>query len=79
MEPLVTNDLDNEVRCLDKPIDQGSGTDDSQTKYQVDFIYRDDDSVEKWVLQRGDPLSDERFTNQESMTEKVGIYCGCYN
>ncbi|MCW6147739.1 phage tail protein [Lactiplantibacillus plantarum] len=66
---LDTTSLVNEVRCLGKPIDQGSGTNDSQTKYQVDFIYRDDDSVKKWGLQRGDSLSDERFTDQGSMTE----------
>ncbi|WP_164882542.1 phage tail protein [Lactiplantibacillus plantarum] len=66
---LDTTSLVNEVHCLGKPIDQGSGTNNSQTKYQVDFIYRDDDSVKKWGLQRGDPLSDERFTDQESMTE----------
>lgn len=66
---LDTTSLVNEVRCLGKPIDQDSNTNSSQTKYQVDFIYRDDDSVKKWGLQRGDPLSDERFTDQESMTE----------
>ncbi|MBP5818566.1 phage tail protein [Lactiplantibacillus plantarum] len=66
---LDTTSLVNEVRCLGKPIDQGSSTNSSQTKYQVDFIYRDDDSVKKWGLQRGDPLSDDRFTDQESMTE----------
>lgn len=66
---LDTTSLVNEVRCLGKPIDQGSGANSSQTKYQVDFIYRDDDSVKKWGLQRGDPLSDDRFTDQGSMTE----------
>ncbi|WP_426290932.1 phage tail protein [Lactiplantibacillus plantarum] len=66
---LDTTSLVNEVRCLGKPIDKGSGNNDSQTKYQVDFTYRDDDSVKKWGLQRGDPLSDERFTDQGSMTE----------
>ena len=66
---LDTTSLVNEVRCLGKPIDQGSGASSSQTNYQVDFTYRDDDSVGKWGLQRGDPLSDERFTDQTSMTE----------
>lgn len=66
---LDTTSLVNEVRCLGKPIDQGNDTNNSQTKYQVDFVYRDDDSMKKWGLQRGDPLSDERFTDQESMTE----------
>ncbi|WP_369901123.1 phage tail protein [Lactiplantibacillus plantarum] len=65
---LDTTSLVNEVHCLGKPIDQGKGANNSQTKYQVDFIYRDDDSVKKWGLQRGDPLSDDRFTDQESMT-----------
>ena len=66
---LDTTSLVNEVHCLGKPIDQDSGTNDSQTKYQVDFTYRDDTSIQKWGLQRGDPLSDERFTDQGSMTE----------
>ncbi|MEE6656997.1 phage tail protein [Limosilactobacillus reuteri] len=66
---LDTTSLVNEVRCLGKPINQGSNTNDSQTKYQVDFIYRDDDSIKKWGLQRGEPLSDDRFTDQASMTE----------
>lgn len=66
---LDTTSLVNEVRCLGKPIDQKSGTNNSQTKYQVDFTYRDDDSIKKWGLQRGDPLSDDRFINQGSMTE----------
>ncbi|WP_301668766.1 phage tail protein [Lactiplantibacillus plantarum] len=66
---LDTTSLVNEVHCLGKPIDQDSSTNSSQTKYQVDFIYRDDDSVKKWGLQRGDSLSDERFTDQGSMTE----------
>lgn len=66
---LDTTSLVNEVHCLGKPINQDSNTDASQTKYQVDFIYRDDDSITKWGLQRGDPLSDERFTDQGSMTE----------
>ncbi|WP_353986278.1 phage tail protein [Lactiplantibacillus plantarum] len=66
---LDTTSLVNEVRCLGKPIDKGSGTNDSQTKYQVDFTYRDNASIQKWGLQRGDSLSDERFTDQGSMTE----------
>lgn len=66
---LDTTSIVNEVRCLGKPIDQGNSTNDSQTKYQVDFTYRDDGSVKKWGLQRGDPLSDERFTDQKSMAE----------
>ncbi|MCG0627629.1 prophage P2a protein 50 [Lactiplantibacillus plantarum] len=66
---LDTTSLVNEVHCLGKPINQGSSTNNSQTKYQVDFTYRDDGSVKKWGLQRGDPLSDERFTDQGSMTE----------
>lgn len=66
---LDTTSLVNEVHCLGKPINQDSGTNNSKTKYQVDFTYRDDDSAKKWGLQRGDPLSDERFTDQESMTE----------
>ncbi len=65
---LDTTSLVNEVRCLGKQIDQGSDTKKTQTKYQVDFIYRDDDSVHKWGLQRGDPLNDDRFTDQGSMT-----------
>ena len=66
---LDTTSLVNEVRCLGKPINQNSGAKNAQTKYQVDFIYRDDDSVHKWGLERGDPLSDERFTDQGSMTK----------
>ena len=66
---LDTTSLVNEVRCLGKPIDQKNGTNNSQAKYQVDFIYRDDDSVHKWGLQRGDSLSDERFIDQGSMTK----------
>ncbi|MBY8574636.1 phage tail protein [Lactiplantibacillus plantarum] len=66
---LDTTSLVNEVRCLGKPIDGDSSKNESLTKYQVDFTYRDDDSVKKWGLQRGDPLSDERFTDQGSMTE----------
>lgn len=66
---LDTTSLVNEVRCLGKPIDQGSGNNDSQTKYQVDFTYRDNASIQKWGLQRGDSLSDERFTDQGSMIE----------
>ncbi|MEN8552107.1 phage tail protein [Lactiplantibacillus plantarum] len=66
---LDTTSLVNEIRCLGKPINQNSDTNNSQTKYQVDFIYRDNTSVHKWGLQRGDPLSDDRFTDQGSMTE----------
>ncbi|MGY5246516.1 phage tail protein [Lactiplantibacillus plantarum] len=66
---LDTTSLVNEVHCFGKPINQGNSTNDSQTKYQVDFTYRDDDSVKKWGLKRGDPLSDDRFTDQESMNE----------
>ncbi|WP_225870377.1 phage tail protein [Lactiplantibacillus plantarum] len=66
---LDTTSLVNEVHCLGKPIDQGSRINNSQTKYQIDFIYRDNTSIQKWGLQRGDPLSDERFTDQGSMTE----------
>lgn len=66
---LDTTSLVNEVHCLGKPIDQKSDTNNSQTKYQVDFTYRDNTSIHTWGLQRGDPLSDDRFTNQGSMTE----------
>lgn len=66
---LDTTSLINEVHCLGKPIDEDSNTNESQTKYHVDFVYRDADSVAKWGLQRGEPLSDERFTDQDAMTE----------
>lgn len=66
---LDTTSLVNEVRCLGKPIEQNSSDNNTPDKYQVDFTYRDNTSVNKWGLQRGDPLSDERFTDQASMTE----------
>lgn len=54
----------NQCRCLGKPIDNTN-----PQKYSVDFIWSNQDSIDKWGLHRGDTQSDERFTDQNSMTQ----------
>lgn len=54
----------NECRCLGKPIENSN-----PQKYSVDFIWRNQDSIDNWGIHRGDVVSDERFTDQNSMSD----------
>lgn len=52
----------NQCQCYGKPIDNTT-----PQKYSVDFLWSNQDSINRWGLHRGDAVSDERFTDQNSM------------
>ena len=54
----------NECRCLGKPIENSN-----PQKYSVDFIWKNQKSIDNWGIHRGDVVSDERFTDQKSMSD----------
>ena len=59
----TTTPLANQIKCFGKTKDNTEGTE----YYFEPFIVQDDKSIEKYGLWVGDDLSDERFTNAESM------------
>lgn len=54
----------NECRCLGKPIENSN-----PQKYSVDFIWKNQNSINNWGIHCGDVISDERFTDQKSMSD----------
>lgn len=60
-----TSGLVNQVQCYGKPKDDKDG------EYEVSFLYTDQESVESYGVWPGDDISDERFTDQNSMTDYV--------
>ncbi len=62
--------LINQCWCYGKPVDtdnSDSSNDATKGKYLVKFIWNNQSSIQKYGLQRGAPVSDERFTDQASM------------
>lgn len=60
--------LINQCWCYGKPVDSdNSNNDASKGKYLVKFVWSNQESIQKYGLQRGAAVSDERFINQDAM------------
>lgn len=64
--------MTNQVKAYGKELETDSDTDDDTTHYYFEpFIVSDDSSIKKWGVHPTDDISDERFTDANSMKNYV--------
>lgn len=73
---LDSSNLINECWCYGKPIENNNSNTNSNNdlttgQYTVKFLFSDQNSINKYGLHRGPAISDERFTDQQSMQQYV--------